>query len=255
MEIIVPKLQVVAMGSALLTEREQIFTRQALDMTGEQKPTVLTINTAKATAESCEAYAEKTQAHFTNLGASVLDLHQFEQPPSSLEIVEKIGAASMLFVAGGNTRAMINFWRQNNIAAEIESKIREGVVLAGGSAGALAWFELGHSDAEFYEKPEGEPWEYILTEGLGFIGATACPHFDSKTADNEPRRDNFTQLLIKNDHPMPAIGITNRAALVIDGEDYRTLSVDETGAVFTIELDSNDNATEIQLDKGKIADL
>jgi dipeptidase E len=51
----------------------------------------------------------------------------------------------------------------------------KGAVLSGVSAGMICWFRGGVTDS--YGGLEG------LNDGLGFIDATACPHYD-----NEPER-------------------------------------------------------------------
>ncbi|MGH8167303.1 MAG: Type 1 glutamine amidotransferase-like domain-containing protein [Woeseiaceae bacterium] len=63
---------------------------------------------------------------------------------------EDVGSAlltsDVIYVAGGNTRALIAVWREYGIDIAFKAW-QAGVVLAGLSSGAICWFEEGHTDS------------------------------------------------------------------------------------------------------------
>ena len=71
---------------------------------------------------------------------------------------------------------MLAVWRHWGLDAVLYEAWKNGVVLAGSSAGMICWFNQGVTDS----------LEDSLTamEGLGFLPGSACPHYD---AENERR--------------------------------------------------------------------
>ena len=54
---------------------------------------------------------------------------------------EWVNRHDMIYVGGGDTARMLARWRQTGFSAAIEEAGRNGVILAGVSAGAVCWFE------------------------------------------------------------------------------------------------------------------
>ena len=78
-------------------------------------------------------------------------------------------------VGGGNTLSMLAVWRAHGVDAALRAAWEAGVVLTGGSAGALAWFECGTTDSFHLDKMEP------IHDGLGFLAGSHCPHYDGET--------------------------------------------------------------------------
>ena len=99
--------------------------------------------------------------------------------------------ADVVVVSGGNTLYAVDRFKRLGLDKLLRSAMDRGVVLAGGSAGAICWFDGGHSDSmdpssfktamlaeadkegdESSEAPISDelrlPWEYIRVDGLGF---------------------------------------------------------------------------------------
>jgi dipeptidase E len=93
-------------------------------------------------------------------------------------------AQDVIFVSGGNTASMLAVWRVHGVDEALREAWRHGVVLAGSSAGALCWFDGGVTDSF---GPTLEP----LAAGLGILGGTFCPHYDSEPE----RRPAYTRLV------------------------------------------------------------
>ena len=85
----------------------------------------------------------------------------------------------VIHVGGGNTANLLDVWRRHgldDVLAELWSDPASDVVLTGGSAGAMCWFEGGVTDSY-------GPTLRALPEGLGFVPGAFCAH-----ADADPRR-------------------------------------------------------------------
>jgi peptidase E len=78
----------------------------------------------------------------------------------------------VIYVGGGNTKSMLATWREWGLPQLLRRAWRDGIVLAGVSAGAICWFQMGVTDS----------WADRLASlpCLGFLPGTCCPHYDSE---------------------------------------------------------------------------
>ena len=53
----------------------------------------------------------------------------------------------IILVAGGNTANMLAIWRAHGVDRALRAALEAGVILTGGSAGSLCWFEGGTTDS------------------------------------------------------------------------------------------------------------
>ena len=56
-------------------------------------------------------------------------------------------AQDIIVVGGGNTANMLAVWRVHGVDRALRSAWERGVILTGGSAGSLCWFECGTTDS------------------------------------------------------------------------------------------------------------
>jgi peptidase E len=93
-----------------------------------------------------------------------------------------------------------------------------GVILTGGSAGSLCWYECGTTDS--FDLAELKP----LDDGLGFIPGSHCPHYDG-----EPGRRPLYHSLIASGFP-PGIAIDDDAAVRYEGTEIEEVVSARAGA-------------------------
>lgn len=135
--------------------------------------------------------------------------------PAPAAIAAKIAAAHIIYVGGGNTLKMMRLWRRLGVDAILDKAGRRGAVLAGLSAGALCWYERGHSDSMSFYHPDD--WDYISVRGLGFIPATGCPHYDG-----EKRDENFRRMIARDGGP--GLAMDDGCAIVYrGGAEYKVI--------------------------------
>jgi peptidase E len=75
-------------------------------------------------------------------------------------------------VGGGNTAHLLAIWRVHGLDVLLRDAWLRGAVLAGISAGMLCWLRGGVTDS--FGGLEA------LTDGLGLIEGSACPHYDGE---------------------------------------------------------------------------
>eukprot|EP01047_Picozoa_sp_COSAG01_P078742 COSAG01_NODE_14668_length_1423_cov_2.196375_2_plen_109_part_00 len=56
-------------------------------------------------------------------------------------------AADIIAVSGGNTLFGVNRWKRLGVDTMLREASERGAVMVGGSAGAICWFDGGHSDS------------------------------------------------------------------------------------------------------------
>lgn len=165
--------------------------QRIVKLTGKKKPKVLFIPTASS--DSVGSTRAFMQVYGEKLGCPVDVLRLITEKPSHKEIAEKIRAADVIYVGGGNTLMMMNKWRRLGVDKLLIEAHKRGTVLAGVSAGAICWYEWGVSDSrQFYDK---NSHEYIRVRGLGLRKGLCCPHFGSSLYDKGFRMEGLRKIL------------------------------------------------------------
>jgi peptidase E len=88
-----------------------------------------------------------------------------------------------IYVGGGNTLNMLAIWKEQGIDKVLQKALKKGIVLGGGSAGAICWFDQACTDSR--------PGKLTAIDGLGWLAGSACPHFDL-----EKRRAAYPDLVL-----------------------------------------------------------
>jgi dipeptidase E len=140
-------------------------------------------------------------------------------------IQQKIKQADIIYVGGGNTKMMMQLWKERGVDSLLTKARNSGKVLCGLSAGSICWYESGHSDSASFDAADN--WDYIRVTGLNFIPAIHCPHYDSAT-DGKPRRESFYEFIKL--HKGVGIGVDECAAIVWQDDIY---NVTEQNGIIT----------------------
>jgi dipeptidase E len=140
-----------------------------LSLTAKERPKVCCIPTATGDSASSlvgfynrfEA-ARSERSHLALFDRTVRDIRKY------------LLSQDVVFVGGGNTASMLAVWRAHGVDLALREAWEAGVVLCGGSAGSLCWFECGTTDS--FDLNELQP----LNDGLGFLPGSHCPHYDGE---------------------------------------------------------------------------
>lgn len=96
-------------------------------------------------------------------------INSYDQKESFEDIISRMDA---IVVGGGNTLNMLAIWKAQGIDTAIKNAYDNGVVMGGGSAGSLCWFNAGTTDSR--------PKELSIVKGMSFIDKSHCPHYNSE---------------------------------------------------------------------------
>ncbi|OFY28892.1 MAG: hypothetical protein A2X09_12810, partial [Bacteroidetes bacterium GWF2_43_11] len=88
-----------------------------------------------------------------------------------------------IVVGGGNTLNMLGIWKAQGIDTILQKALKKGIILSGGSAGSICWFQNGISDSR--------PVNLSLVNGLGYLPYSNCPHYSDGN-----RRNLYHQMII-----------------------------------------------------------
>lgn len=177
-----------------------------IQQTGKNHPKVCFLPTASGDPDS---YILRFYQAFLKLDCQPSVFSVFRPPTADLSgfLLEK----DVLYVGGGNTRAMLALWREFGLPEIFQQALRDGVILAGLSAGANCWFEACSTDA-LPGKPQ-------VLSCLGFLRGSFCPHYDS-----EPERRPSFHEMIRSGQLMDGYAADDGAAFhFIDGEFHAAI--------------------------------
>jgi dipeptidase E len=189
-----------------LGETESID-RILIGLAGNDKPRALFLPTASM---DDEGYIQEFQETYSRLGCQVdaLRLHSQDDP-------RKIEVADLVYVGGGNTKMMLQLWRDRGIDRLLRGHLDKGKPVGGLSAGAICWFRVGNSDWPQYEGIPGTNTARL--DCLGWIDLVACPH----TKREGFRLSEFREMMASESGT--GIGLDDGCAIQIRGNDYRIL--------------------------------
>lgn len=205
------------------------FFEYVASLTGKEVPRLCYLPTATGDSdqsivnwyEACSKF--KVQPFYQKMFIS-----SYEQKQSFEEVLLSMDG---IIVGGGNTLNMMAIWKAQGVDVILKEAWERGIVLAGGSAGSLCWFEEGTTDSR--------PKELSKVNGLGFIKGSHCPHYDA-----EPGRRPLYHRYIRDGVLKAGYAVDNNAAIYFEDNEVRKV----------IALDENSNAYFVSLKNGEVVE-
>ena len=111
-------------------------------------------------------------------------------------IKAKFDKADCIYVGGGDTKFMLDLWREKGVDKLLIDAYNRGVILCGLSAGAVCWFENAYTD---YDLMRGQSNEYKVLPAMGLLKGIACPHYDERPEFDEVAKGYSPAYAIGND--------------------------------------------------------
>lgn len=212
-----PKAIVAIGGGEIRIGETTRIDREIIRLSRRKHPKLLFIPTASS---DDEGYWEQVQKHFGGRLKCRMDVLWLIRKPASLrQIREKILSANVIYVGGGNTLLMMRLWRRLGIDKLLKEAYRKGIVLSGVSAGAICWFDAGHSDSISFTNPQN--WKYIKVNALGLVPGLFCPHYNGATK-RRARRADFKKMIGKIGGV--GFGVENNCAIELVDHQFRIIS-------------------------------
>jgi len=135
-----------------------------LSLTGKVSPRVCFLGTASGDSERYIEKFYKAMRRRKCKASHLALFHRTVATPSTF-----LGWQDVIYVGGGNTVNMLAMWRIHGVDRALHAAWRQGIVLAGISAGANCWFEACSTDSFGPLAP--------LRDGLGLLPGSVCPHY------------------------------------------------------------------------------
>jgi len=130
------------------------------------------------------------------------DVSLFRLGSRPVELRDHLLEQDLIYVGGGSLLNLMAVWEAHALGEILALAWRQGVVLAGQSAGAMCWFEAGIT------KSSGKP---LPGAGLGLLHGSLCVHYN-----NEPDRRAAYLDAVANGMP-GGYGLDDYAGLIWEG--------------------------------------
>lgn len=155
------------------------FTRYVADLTGKENPHILYLPTASGDHQD-NIQVWESLCKIVGIEPHIMRVWIDSSAEQTFE--EQIAEADAIVVGGGNTLNMLGIWQAQGIDRMLIEAMQRGAIIAGGSAGSIAWFDTGVSDS----RPTG----LSIVDGLGILPHSNCPHYG-----DEAKRSLYHQML------------------------------------------------------------
>jgi dipeptidase E len=220
--------KIVAIGGGTMRGRTAVpIHREIIRLSEKKRPKLLFIPTASS---DHEGHCQQAYNYFGNLlGCKTDVLRLLKNPPAFAKIEQQILSSDIIYVGGGNTLMMMRLWRRLGVDNILRRAYRQGVVMSGVSAGAICWFDSGHSDSMSFYNPK--KWKYVNVKGLGLLPGIFCPHFNSGTL-GLPRRNEFKQMMRRTGGL--GIAVEDRCAIAFIGGRYEVISANGRAKAYRV---------------------
>jgi peptidase E len=175
---------VLAIGGGMLMPRDAtpLHVQHAIELSGKPAPRLCVLNQAVG---DDPAYYLRFYDRLADSPAEVRHLSLFPMPNVS-DPEDFLLSQDIIFVGGGSVANMLAVWRVHGLDQILRKAWHAGIVLAGGSAGGICWFEGGTTDSFGAEL---RPFH----DGLGMLAGSFCPHYNS-----EPQRRPLYKQLVSD---------------------------------------------------------
>jgi len=143
---------------------------------------------------------------------------------SSKTYEENLLSMDAIVVGGGNTLDMMAIWKAQGIDTVLRKAYNKGIILSGGSAGSLCWFQGGTTDSR--------PKDLSIVQGLGLIQTSHCPHYHSEPLRKPLYFDNILKGKLS-----PGYAIDDKAGIVFENEKYvRSVACDDKSNTYYVSV-------------------
>ncbi|MBQ4820357.1 peptidase E [Aquimarina sp. MMG016] len=189
------------------------FIKYTAKLTGKKKPKICFLPTATGDSERYMNYWYRLCSDL-EVEPHVLKvwINSYSQKKSFEEILASMDA---IIVGGGNTLNMLAIWKAQKIDAALKNAYDKGIVLAGGSAGSLCWFNGGTTDSR--------PKELSIVRGLNLINYSHCPHYNSEESRRPLYHDNILKDVLSDGYACD----DKSGILFVNGKVNKALSIDK----------------------------
>ena len=187
----------------------------------KENPKLLFIGTASSNSYG---YFLVIKEIFEKLGCNVSNLDLLKDNLDMTQVKESILNTDIIYVGGGNTKFMLEKWRELGVDQLLLQAYNKGIVCSGLSAGSYCWFKCN----------------YDLLEGIGVINAVNCVHYEQK---NIEARNKFYNVV--KEKGIDGIALENCVALEIIDNKMKIIKSNNEKNAYKITYKDNKFIEEI----------
>lgn len=212
--------QIIAIGGGgTVVDLDNVLERYVLAQARVSDPAICFVPTASGDAD---ASVVRFYTTFSSLPCRPSHLSFFRRTPADLR--SHVLRHDIVYVGGGNTRSMLAVWKEWGLPQILHEAWEAGIVLAGGSAGAICWFEQGVTDSVADQ--------LLPLDCLGFLPGSCCPHYDGEAE----RRPAYHRLLLSGSI-CAGIAIDDRVAVHFRGSEvHRIVTARERASAYRVRV-------------------
>jgi len=220
-----PTMQIVTMGGGGFSMEPEppLLDDFILSLARGSRPRICFVPTASADSDN---YCLRFYDAFAKRNCLPAHLPLFVRRPGDLRAF--VLDQDILYVGGGNTVNLLAIWRAHGLGQILREALDQGTLLCGISAGSICWFEAGVTDSF---GPELAP----ITNGLGFLPGSNCPHYDGQTS----RRPAYQRMIAEGVLPAGHAADDGCALHFVEGKLKRIVSSRPNAKAYRVEMISN----------------
>lgn len=186
----------------------------------KKNPKLLFVGTASSNSYDYYLVIKKI---FEDLGCKVTNLDLLKEDLDMNDVKNDILNTDIIYVGGGNTKFMLEKWRELGVDKLLLEAYNKGIVCSGLSAGSYCWFKTN----------------YDLLEGIGIINAVNCVHYEQK---DKEARDKFYNLV--KETGLDGIALENCVALEIVDNNMKIIKSNKERNGYRISYKKNEMIEE-----------
>ena len=190
-------------------------------ISNKTNPKLLFIGTASKDSNNYFLAIKKV---FEDLGCVVSNLELLKENLNMEEIKDSILNTDIIYIGGGNTRFMLEKWKELGVDKLLIEAYNKGIVCSGLSAGSYCWFKLN----------------YDLIEGMGIINEVNCVHYEQK---DEEARSKFYKVI--KDTGIDGIALENCVAIEIIENKIKIIKSNKERNAYRITYKNNEFIEEV----------
>lgn len=161
-----PTRRIFAIGAGIVPA----LIRHFVKLTGKERPRICLLPTATADDPKLirvwHGFGEKFDFEAFD---QPMFISSFDQKQTFEEVLLSMDA---IYVSGGNTVNMLAVWKVQGVDVILREAYERGILLGGGSAGGICWFENGLTDSR--------PIELTAMPAMGWLKGSFTPHLLSE---------------------------------------------------------------------------
>lgn len=196
---------------------------EIIKLTGKDKPNFLLLAHSQLKPESENRYFEAMKRIYgVKFGCDCKTVTRADLKNNLEYAKNTVEWADIIYEGGGDTKSMIELWRETGFDKVLKSAYENGTVMCGVSAGANCWFKSCSSDSLQIELND-ETAPLIEVDCLNYIDAFFTPHCDV-AAEHTNRLKHMKDVL--EGTTRRGLAMSNCCALEIVDDRYRLIRSD-----------------------------